>query len=129
MMKHSIKEDVLHLSIDKKDFSYRIPVKKLGNSIDWKVGNKESKGIIIKNVSTWTLQLFTKKVTEDKYIKQFVKLIQDQSPKNNINWDDTLLAVNIQNNYNWLVEKNKTAEEKLSEEEIILSLKKKYKID
>ena len=129
MMKHSIKDNTLNLSIDKVDFSFRIPLKKIGNSIDWKVGNKESKGIVIKNVSTWTLQLFTKKVTEDKYIKQFVKIVQDQSPENKINWKDTLLAVNIQNNYNWLVAKNKTAEEKLSEEEIISSLKKKYKLD
>ena len=129
MIKHTLKDDVVFISIDKIDFSYRIPVKKIGNSIDWRIGEKGTTGLVIKNVSTWTLQLFTKKTTEDKYIKQFIGIVQEHSPKCTINWEDTRMAVNIQNEYNWLATANKTAQEKLSEEEIILNLKKKYKLD
>lgn len=126
MIKHSLKDNLINVSIDKKDFSYRIPVKKIGNAIDWRIGEK---GIIIKNVSTWTLQLFTKKITEDKYIKQFKSIVQEYSANNTINWEDTLMAVNIQNEYNWLIATNNTAEKKMDEDEIISTLKKKYKLD
>ena len=125
MIKHSLKDNLINVSIDKKDFSYRIPVKKIGNAIDWRIGEKGTKGIVIKNVSTWTLQLFTKKTTEDKYIKQFKSIVQEYSANNTINWEDTLLAVTIQNEYNWL----NTAENKMGEDEIISTLKKKYKLD
>ena len=84
MIKHSLKDNLINVSIDKKDFSYRIPVKKIGNAIDWRIGEKGTKGIVIKNVSTWTLQLFTKKTTEDKYIKQFKSIVQEYSANNTI---------------------------------------------
>lgn len=128
MIKHSIKDDTLLISINKKDFSYRIPVKKIGNSTDWIVGDQSKKGIVIKNVSSWTLQLFTKKVTEEKYIKQFVSIIQELSTDNSINWESTLFAVEVQNKYNWMVSSNKASVEKLSEEEIISKLIEKYQI-
>ena len=92
------------------DFSYRIPIKKIGNTIDWRIGEKGTKGIVIKNVSTWTLQLFTKKTTEDKYIKQFKSIVQEHRSNNTINWEETVLAVNIQNEYNQLITTNNTAE-------------------
>lgn len=126
MIKHSLKDDLVYISIDKIDFSYRIPVKKIGNTIDWRVGQKGTKGVVIKNVSVWTLQLFTKETTDYKYIKQFVGIVKEYCTDNTINWDDTFLAVNIQNKYNWLTATNKTAEKKISEEEIISMLKKKY---
>ena len=129
MIKHSLKDNVIYISIDKIDFSYRIPIKKIGNTSDWRIGEKGTAGIVIKNVSTWTLQLFTKKTTEDKYIKQFKSIVQEHSPKSSINWEDTLMAVNIQNEYNWLITTIKTAEEKIGEDEIISTLKKKYKLD
>ena len=129
MIKHSLKDDLISISIDNRDFSYRIPVKKIGNTLDWKVGEKGTKGIVIKNVSTWTLQLFTKKTTEAKYVNQFKNIVQEHSSKNTINWEDTLMAVNIQNEYNWLVVTNNKAEKKISEEEIISTLTKKYKLD
>ena len=129
MIKHTIKENVVYLSIANQDFSYRIPVEKIGNTTDWKIGKKETEGIVVPNVSTWTLQLFTKKTSENKYIRQFEAIVQEQSPSNTINWENTKLAVNIQNQYNWLLETNKTAKKKMSYEEIILSLKKKFNQD
>ncbi|MFT5859665.1 MAG: hypothetical protein ACI865_001769 [Flavobacteriaceae bacterium] len=129
MIKHSLKDDLLAISIDKIDFSYRIPIKKLGNTSDWKIGVDGTPSIVIKNVSTWMLQLFTKKTTDDKYIKQFMSIVQEHAPENTINWEDTLMAVNAQNEYNWLSATNKTADKKVSEEEILSSLEKKYKID
>jgi hypothetical protein len=129
MIKHALKDDLISLSINKTDFSYRIPIKKIANTSDWKIGAKETKGIIMKNVSTWMLQLFTKKMTADKHIKQFKSIVQEYVPTNTINWEDTLMAVNIQNEYNWLITTNATAEEKNSEDEIIAILKKKYKLD
>ena len=129
MIKHSLKDEIISISIDKIDFSYRIPTKKIGNSIDWRIGEKGTKGIVMKNVSTWTLQLFTKKTTEDKYIKQFIGIVQEYSSKNTINWDETRLAVNIQNDYKWLTSTNNKAKKKISDEEIIATLKKKYKLD
>ncbi|MBL1280202.1 MAG: hypothetical protein COA33_008025 [Fluviicola sp.] len=125
MLKHSLKDNQIHVSIDKKDFSYRIPVKKIGSTIDWKIGTK---GIVIKNVSTWMLQLFTKKMTQENYIKQFKDAVQKYAADNTINWENTFLAVKIQNEYNWLIITNKTAEDKLSEEEIISSLRKKHSL-
>lgn len=129
MIKHSVKNELIHLSIDNLDFSYRIPLIKLGKAIDWRIGEKGTKGIVIKNVSAWTLQLFTKKITEDKYIKQFKEIVQEHSEKNTLNWEDTFLAVNIQNEYNWLITTKDKADQKISEDEIISTLKKKYKID
>jgi len=129
MIKQSLKDNIISLSIAKVDFSYRISIKKIGNIIDWRIGEKGTEGIVIKDVSIWALQLFTKNITEHKYIKQFKSIVQENSPNNNINWDETILAINIQNEYNWLVETNKKAEEKISKEEVILILKKKYRID
>ena len=97
MIKHTLKDQVVYLSIDKIDFSYRIPLKKLGNTTDWKVGEKAPKGVVVKNVSSWALQLLTKKATEEKYIKQFKTIVQEYAPSNTINWEDTFLAINIQN--------------------------------
>ena len=129
MIKHSLKDDIVYISIDKKDFSYRIPVKKIGNTIDWKIGEKGTKGIVIKYVSTWTIQLFTKEITESKYIKEFMSIVQEYSSDNSINWELTQLALTIQNKYNWLTTTNKTAEKKNSEDEIISTLKKKFNLD
>ena len=129
MIKHTLKDEVISISIDNRDFSYRIPIKKIANAIDWRIGEKGTKGIVVKNVSTWTLQLFTKKTTEDKYIKQFISIVQKHSLNNTINWEETRLAVNIQNEYNWLIKTNSKAEEKINESDIILNLKKKYKIN
>ncbi|NOQ72695.1 MAG: hypothetical protein GQ574_11865 [Crocinitomix sp.] len=128
MIKHTLKENLIYIAIGKKDFSYRIPVQKIGNTIDWKIGAKETKGILIKNVSTWTLQLFTKNITEEKYIKQFKSIVQEHSPNNTIDWEATLLAATIQNEYNWLVRTNDAAAEKITEDEIISNLKKKHKL-
>ena len=129
MIKHSLKDKLIYISIDKIDFSYRIPIKKLGNTIDWRIGKKGAKGIVIKNVSTWTLHLFTKDTTEDKYIKQFKSIVQEHASNSTINWEETLLAVNIQNEYNCLITTNITAEKKIDEDEIISILNKKYKLD
>lgn len=128
MIKHSLKDDLVYISIDKIDFSYRIPLKKLGNTSNWRIGEKGTTGIVIKNVSTWMLQLFTKETTDDKYIKQFKSIIQEHSPQNNINWEDTLLAVTVQNEYNWLVTTNSAAENKMTDDEILSTLEKKHKL-
>ena len=129
MIKHSLKENIVYISIDKLDFSYRIPTKKIGNMIDWNVGTKGANAIVIKDVSIWTLQLFTKKTIDDKYIKQFMAIVQEYSPDSNINWGDTYLAVNIQNQYNYLTTDNHSAEKKNSEDEVISILKKRYQPD
>jgi len=129
MIKHSLKDNLIYISINKTDFSYRIPIKMIGNTIDWRIGEKGTKGIVIKNVSTWTLRLFTKKTTEYKYIKQFINLVQEHCSSSNINWEDTLLAVNIQNEFNWLITTNNAAEKKIEEDDIISNLIKKYKLD
>lgn len=129
MIKHTIKDNLIYISISKKDFSYRIPIKKIGNVIDWRIGENGTKGIVIKNVSTWTLRLFTKKITEEKYIQQFKNLVQEHASNNNINWEDTLLAVNIQNEFNWLITKNNLSKKKGEENDIISNLIKKYKLD
>jgi hypothetical protein len=50
-------------------------------------------------------------------------------PNEKINWEDTFLAVNIQNEYNWVISNNKKAEIKITESEIIANLKEKYKLD
>jgi len=129
MIKHSLKDDLIHISIDNIDFSYRIPIKKIGNTIDWKLGAKESSGIVVKNVSSWTVQLFTKKITDHKFIMQFKSIVEEYGVGNSINWDETLQAINIQNKYNWMIETNKTAEKKNTEDDIISILKKKFKLD
>ena len=129
MIKHSLKDKLISVSIENLDFSYRIPVKKVGNTVDWRIGEKGTEGIVVKNVSTWTLQLFTKETSLDKYLEPFKSLVQEYAPKNTINWEDTLLAVNLQNEYNKLNAAGTAAEPKISEDEIIATLKKKYKRD
>ena len=128
MIKHALKDKSIHISIENKDFSYRIPKKKLGNRVDWRIGEKGRTGIVIKDVSTWTLQLFTKDVTDDKYIKQFKTIVQELAPNNAINWDDTLSAVAAQNEYSKLVASNIAAEEKMSDDEILSILEEKFEI-
>ncbi|MFK8046241.1 MAG: hypothetical protein AB8B72_12160 [Crocinitomicaceae bacterium] len=128
MIKQTLKDNLLSVSIAKKDFSYRIPVEKLGTTIDWKIGEKDSEGIIVKNVSVWTLQLFTKTVTEDQYIKQFKDIVKAHSPNNTINWKDTIIAVRIQNKYNWLKSSVSNDNKIRTEREIIMDLKGQYNI-
>ena len=128
MIKHTLKNDSLHVSIENMDFSYRIPVKKIGNIIQWRIGEKGKTGIVIKNVSTWTLQLFTKEVTADKYITQFKSLVQEYAPDNSISWDETMIAVNAKNEYNVLVKANAAAEEKITDDEILAMLEEKFDI-
>ncbi len=128
MIKHTLKDDLIHISIAKTDFSFRIPFKKIGNTIDWKIGEKGAEGIVIKGVSKWTLQLFTNKLTDVKHIREFISIVKEYCPSNTINWDDTLVALNIQNEYNWLTTKNNAAEKNIKENEIISNLKTKYKL-
>lgn len=123
MINHTLNDNILSISIANKDFSYRISLKKLGNRIDWKIGGKDSENIIIKDVSTWALQLFTKTVTEAQYVKQFKSIVQEYCPNNAIHWDDTFLAVKIQNEYNVL---SKTGQ---NQNEIIATLTDKYDLD
>ena len=129
MIKHTLKDKQVHISIENKDFSYRIPVKKIGNTVNWRIGEKDTDGIVIKDVSTWALQLFTKTVTEEKYVTQFMNIVKEHAPNSNINWDDTLIAVNIQNEYNELAAPHISAAMKMSEEDIIATLEKKYNLD
>ena len=126
MLDHKIVEEVIHISIEKVDFSFRIPVAKLGKTISWQIGEKGTEGIIMKNVSIWTLQLFTKKITDEKFVLQFKDLVQKYAPKNSIDWKETLLAVTIQNDYNQITAANKIAVKKMEEEEIIALLEEKY---
>lgn len=123
MINHTLNDNILSISIANKDFSYRISLKKLGNRIDWKIGGKDSENIIIKDVSTWALQLFTKTVTEAQYVKQFKSIVQEYCPNNAIHWDDTFLAVKIQNEYNLLSKTNS------NQSEIIALLTEKYDLD
>lgn len=129
MIKHSIKDELLHISIENIDFSYRIPVSKLGKTISWCVGENKAEGIIIKNVSAWTLKLFTNKVTEDKYVQQFKDLIQENAPNNSIDWKATLLAVTIQNEYYRLLIANSSFDKETKEKQVIAALEEKYKLD
>ncbi len=129
MIKQSLKDNQIHLSIDNMDFSYRIPLKKIGNTVDWKIGKKGNEGIVMKHVSTWALRLFTKNVLDEKLIKQFEHIVQAHAPGNTIDWEETFTAIDVQNEYNSLIKSNSAAENKLSEEEIILTLNSKYKLD
>lgn len=123
MIKHSIKGELLHISIDDVDFSYRIPLQKLGKLIKWKIGKDGTEGIVMKNVSNWTLKLFSNKATNDKHLEQFKSIVQEYAPGNSIDWSETILAVNVQREYNRL-----KAEGEMEEVEIISNLEKKYKL-
>lgn len=124
MIKHSVKDDLLHISIEKIDFSYRIPLQKLGKTVKWRIGKYGTEGIVMKNVSKWTLQLFAKKATEDRYLEQFKSIVQECAPGNSIDWNETLLAVYVQLEYHKL----NSAADKLDEIEIISALEEKYKL-
>lgn len=129
MINHSLKDNILSISIPNKDFSYRISLKKLGNKIDWIIGEKDTDTIVMKGVSTWMLQLFTKAVTEDHYIQQFKGLVQEHAPKNSINWEDTMIALKVQNEYNSLSKTNNAAKNINKQNEIIAMLTEKYELD
>tara|TARA_B100000767_G_C19403392_1_gene384896 strand:+ start:103 stop:492 length:390 start_codon:yes stop_codon:yes gene_type:complete len=128
MIKQSLKDQILHINIANLDFSYRIPTAKLGDIINWRIGENKSKGIVIDSVSKWAIQLFTNKVTELKYIRQFQNIVLQHSPICAVNWENTFLAVSIQNDYNWQKSSSNTAKIKVSEDEIIANLKQKYKL-
>ncbi len=123
MIKHSIKDELLHISIENMDFSYRIPLQKLGKLIKWKIGKDGKEGIVMKNVSNWMLKLFSNKVTDDKHLEQFKSIVQEYAPGNSIDWNETMLAVKVQREYNSL-----KAEGEMEEMDIILKLEKKYKL-
>lgn len=129
MIQHTLKDDILSISIANKDFSYRISLKKLGNKCNWKIGSNEANQIIIQGVSTYALQLFTKVVTELRYVEQFKGLVQTHCPKNSIHWDDTFLAVKIQNEYNALTKKKNHSNDSEVDKEIIAALMDKYDLD
>ncbi|PWH87205.1 hypothetical protein [Brumimicrobium oceani] len=124
MIKQKLFENQIHLSIDNEDFSYRIPLKKIGHTIDWKIGEKVSDHIELKHVSKWALKLFTKNVTNEEFISQFKAIVKAYAPDHTIDWEETLMAIQVQNEYNSLIKENK-----LNEEEIISSLNTKYKLD
>lgn len=124
MIKHELKNDQLHISIEKKDFSYRIPVNKLEYLIDWKVGKDKSNSIVVKSVSKWATKLFTKGITTLEHFKQFKGIVAQYCPDNTIDWVETEKAINIQSHYDNL--KLDLKKENLSEEAIIAKLKKKY---
>lgn len=123
MIKHSIKDELLRISIENMDFSYRIPLQKLGKLIKWRIGSSGKEGIVMKNVSNWTLKLFSNKATDDKHLEQFKSIVQEYAPGNSIDWKETMLAVKVQREYNSL----KAAGE-MEEMDIILKLEKKYKL-
>jgi len=127
MIKHELKDNQLHISIENKDFSYRIPQNKLEDLIDWKVGKDMSNKIVIKNVSKWATKLFTKNITTMDDVKQFKGIIQQYCPDNTINWDETVKALNIQSHYTNLVLDLK--KENHSEASIIAKLKKRYDLE
>jgi hypothetical protein len=129
MIYHILKQNLLHLTLPNKDFSHRIPVEKIGKAIQWNIGEKGSKCIVIRNVSRLTLRLFTQQITEEKYLQQFKSIVQEYAPKNNIDWKATLLAVTIQNEYNSLRSLQETAATKMTSEEIIGILEEKYGLD
>lgn len=116
MIKQSLKDQILHINIANLDFSYRIPAAKLGDIINWRIGENKSKGIVIDSVSKWAIQLFTNKVTELKYIRQFQNIVLQHSPICAVNWENTFLAVSIQNDYNWQISSSNTAKIKVSED-------------
>jgi hypothetical protein len=128
MIKQSLKDQILHINIANLDFSYRIPTSKLGAIINWRIGENKLKGIVIDSVSKWAIQLFTNKVTELKYVRQFQNIVLQHSPECAVNWENTFLAVSIQNDYNWQKSSSNTAKIKISEDEIIANLKQKYKL-
>jgi len=127
MIEQELKDDQLHIFIKNKDFSYRIPLKKIEDLIDWKIGKNKFNTIQIKNVSKWALKIFTNNITTIENIKQFKGIMQQHCPNNTINWTETEKALNIQSHYSNLV--SNSDKNKLSETEIIAKLKKKYKLD
>jgi len=129
MIQHHCTEALVHLSIDKKDFAHRIPVQKIGKAIQWNIGPKGPDGIIIRNVSRWTLRLFTQQFTDESYLDEFKAIVHEYAPKNNIDWKATTLAVQIQNEYTSRMEQQLWAQEKMSEGEIVSFLEAKYGLD
>lgn len=127
MIKHELQNDQLHISIENKDFSYRIPHSKLEDLIDWKIGKDKSNSIVVKQVSKWATKLFTNGMTTQDHFKQFKGIVQRYCPENTIDWIETEKAINIQSHYSNLTLNLK--KENLSEVQIMATLKKKYKLD
>lgn len=130
MIKHELRGNQIHLSISNVDFSYRIPLNKIVSIATWKIGEKgNNETIVFKNVSKWTLKLFTKNVTDEYHIEKFRAIIKEYVGKSNIDWAETLIAVKAQNRYNWLTTNNAQNKNALTETEILMAIKEKYKLD
>lgn len=127
MIKHDLKNDQLHISIENKDFSYRIPMAKIENAMDWKVGKNTDRQIVLKNVNKWVMKFFTNNFTTLDHVKAFKGIVQQYLPNNSIDWIETEKAINVQSHYANLVLDLK--KQNPSEDQIIDTLKKKYQID
>lgn len=127
MIKHDLKDNQLHISIEGKDFSYRIPLNKIESTINWKIGNDKSNVIKVNNVSKWTMKFFTNNFTTIAHVRFFKGIVAQYVPDNKIDWIETEKAINIQSHYNNLVLDLK--KEKLSDNQIIAKLKKKYDLE
>lgn len=124
MIQHNIQDNHVHIFIPKTDFSYRIPKEKIASISTWKIGKPENdEQIVIQNVSKWALKLFTKNITQENYIAAFKALLDENFVPNNIDWKATLLAIKVQNRYNWLSANNS------DETEILIAVKEKYQLD
>lgn len=98
MIKYEIVNEYLHIFYrDEYDY-YPISLIELGDKINWKLECRDEK-IVLNNVSERTMHLMRDKNLSIEFAKEFQKIIQKYSPKNEIDWKNTDIAINIYNEY------------------------------
>lgn len=132
-MKYEEKDGHLHLYLSDKEKNYSISATDLGQKTNWNLFCLQSREILFLNVSKWALHLCTTRGVDYEFIFEFVDLIKERVPHNQIDWDATFKAIEIHKEYyklNLSNEMDKTVDSthKSKRKEVIDYLKNKYKL-
>ncbi|MHA7109916.1 hypothetical protein ACRTDU_07300 [Sunxiuqinia elliptica] len=139
MIRHEIKNEYLKVYLRENSSPYSIPLCELGQTTDWRVAVIDDEKIIAKNISKWTLHLFTDKNLTIEFAREFQRIVKKNCPTNTINWEETEKAIIIYDEYRRLSANVKEEKigvfsslknyDKNAYKEIIKKLKKKYNLD
>lgn len=124
MLNYEIINDYIKIPYSNKRPRYSVELRKLGESIDWRIVEYYNEPIIVKNVSHWVMHLFVSKNLSVEFAIEFQELIKKLCPENKIDWIATERAIKMHEAYRLLLDDNNTIEPL----DILKSLKLKFNI-
>ncbi|MEI6695681.1 MAG: hypothetical protein WCO13_06410 [Bacteroidota bacterium] len=127
MIQYKIENEYFKVYFRKNMIPYEISLYDLGATIDWRIFEFESKVILAKNVSHWTLHLMVDKNLSIEFAYEFQEVIKKLCLDNKIDWVETEKALIICDEYRSLRAKVKY-KSKHEITEIKRFLKEKYNL-